>query len=587
MNVLPFLVGIAVGSTAMAAGGSSVVGSKHDLSVRGPGPIKAQAERQSCVFCHVPHGGTSRALGARPEIGNKHRPYESTTAQRNPGAPSGATRVCLSCHDGTIAVGQTRTRTIQMNGATDNGRIPATRRSNLGTDLRGTHPVSVTGEPGSRVHAPTDRHVRLDAASQVQCTSCHDPHSEFGGTAEGRFLVRPTKASQLCTSCHEPNRGSHATSSSPFTAAQGNDARYASIAEAGCHACHDSHGADVSGRLLSRRPTDAEDGLCLRCHGGAATGARLNVAREVAKGSAHSVDGSRVHDASEGPEVSGRRLPELSPSAPRHAACVDCHEPHDANSVRAQAPLAPGAMAGTWGIDEAGRPARPARFEYEVCFKCHGDSANKPPASVFRAPQRRIEDRNLRRVFDPVAPSSHPVVAPVRGGDVPSLTARYRPGSLVYCTDCHASDDGPGAGGTGPRGPHGSAYAPLLERNYSTASPGAESPFAYALCYKCHDRNVLLSDRSAFRLHRKHVVERQTPCATCHAAHGVSARAGTPTQNAHLVDFDLGVVRPGRNGALQYERLASRSGRCALTCHGALHDPPATKAGAYGSVPPG
>ena len=573
MKLLPFLVGIAVGSTAMAAGGSSVVGSKHDLSVTGPGPIKAQVETQSCVFCHVPHGGTSRALGARPEIGDTHRPYESTTAQRRPGAPSGATRVCLSCHDGTIAVGQTRTRTIQMNGATDNGRIPATRRSNLGTDLRSTHPVSVALEPGPRVHAPMDRHVRLDAASQVQCTSCHDPHSEFGGTSEGRFLVRPTKASQLCTSCHEPNHGSHATSSSPFTAAQGNDAGSGSVAEAGCRACHDSHGADVSGRLLSRRPTDAEDGLCLRCHGGAATGARLDVAREIAKGSTHSVGGRSVHDASEGPGVPGHRLPELSASAPRHAACVDCHEPHDANGVRAQAPLAPGALAGAWGIDTAGRRTAPVRFEYEVCFKCHADSANKQPASSgFPASRRRIEDRNLRRVFDAGAPSSHPVVAAVRGGDVPSLVPPYRAGSLVYCTDCHASDDGAGAGGTGPRGPHGSMFAPLLERNYSTASPGIESPYAYALCYKCHDRNVLLSDRSAFRLHRRHVVDQQTPCATCHAAHGVSATAGTPTQNAHLIDFDVSVVRPSRTGALEYDRRGPRSGSCALTCHGAAHD---------------
>ena len=155
---------------------------------------------------------------------------------------------------------------------------------------------------------------------------------------------------------------------------------------------------------------------------------------------------------------------------------------------------------------------------------------------------------------------------------MPSLVPPYRAGSLVYCTDCHASDDGAGAGGTGPRGPHGSMFAPLLERNYSTASPGIESPYAYALCYKCHDRNVLLSDRSAFRLHRRHVVDQQTPCATCHAAHGVSATAGTPTQNAHLIDFDVSVVRPSRTGALEYDRRGPRSGSCALTCHGAAHD---------------
>ncbi len=572
MKSLSFLVAIATASTAMAVSGSFVKGSKHDLSVTGPGPIKAQSETQVCVFCHISHGGSSRTLGARPDIGNTHRAYESTTSRGRASAPTGATRVCLSCHDGTIAVGQTRTRTISMNSAAPQGRIPASRRSNLGTDLRSTHPVSMAATPSPRVHAPTDAHVKLDAAGQVQCTSCHDPHSEFGGSSEGRFLVKPTKSSQLCTSCHDTGGGSHATSASPFTAAQGNDTGLGSVSESGCRACHDSHGADVGGRLLSRRPTDAEDALCLRCHGGSAGGARLDVAREVAKSSPHGGQNGRVHDASEGPETTGHRLPELSASAPRHAVCVDCHEPHEASSTPAQAPLASGALRGAWGIDAEGRRAELVQFEYEVCFKCHADSTNKPaPAGLWR-PRRTMEDLNLRRVLGPQAASYHPVVSAVRGGDVPSLSSRYRPGSLIYCTDCHASDDGPGAGGTGARGPHGSIYAPLLERNYSTGSLAAESPFAYALCYKCHDRDVLLSNRSAFRLHRKHVVERQTPCATCHAAHGVSATAGAAAQHAHLIDFDVAVVQPSRSGVLEYNRLSARSGNCTLTCHGAVHD---------------
>ena len=70
-------------------------------------------------------------------------------------------------------------------------------------------------------------------------------------------------------------------------------------------------------------------------------------------------------------------------------------------------------------------------------------------------------------------------------------------------------------------GAHGSTYRPLLERNYTTADFTSESPTAYALCYKCHDRDVLLSDDSAFRLHAKHVVAGRTPCSACHAAHGV------------------------------------------------------------------
>ena len=33
----------------------SVVNSKHNLSVSGPGTIKAATENQVCIFCHAPH----------------------------------------------------------------------------------------------------------------------------------------------------------------------------------------------------------------------------------------------------------------------------------------------------------------------------------------------------------------------------------------------------------------------------------------------------------------------------------------------------------------------------------------------------
>lgn len=576
MKLASFLAATALATAAAAASGGSVKGSKHDLSRTGPGPIKSDTEPQSCVFCHVPHRSGGGVLNGRPDIGNGHRPYESTTLSGRTGAPTGSSRICLSCHDGTIAVGQTRTRTFKMSGVGPDGRIPTTRRSNLGTDLRNTHPVSLAIQVGPKLHGPTDRHVKLDRGGDVQCTSCHDPHSEYGGSPEGYFLVRQTTGSQLCTTCHQATAGGHALSASSYTAAQGNPGGAVSIADAGCRVCHRSHGGDVTGRLLSRNPTDPDDALCLRCHGGAGAGAvagaPVDIGRETAKPSSHAVDGGRAHDASEGPDAAAHRIPERSPSATRHAVCADCHEPHEATAVAAQPPLVQGALRGTWGIDLAGRKSDPARYEYEVCLKCHGDSANKPMLSRPGAPRRAADERNLRQVFDPSAVSFHPVAAPVRAGDVPSLLSPYHPGSLIYCTDCHASDDGAGAGGKGPRGPHGSIYAPLLERNYTTGSIGVESPLSYALCYKCHDRNVLLSDRSAFRLHKTHVMNQQTPCSVCHTAHGVSATAGNPSQNAHLVDFDLNVVGPAKGGALQYQRRGVRTGSCSLSCHGANHD---------------
>ncbi len=583
---------VLVASLARAAPSGSVVGSKHDLSVTGPGPIRALNERSACVFCHVMHGSAAGALSSRPDTQAKHVPYESATMVARPGAPTGASRVCLSCHDGTIAVGRTLHREIRTNVA----RIPEGSRSNLGTDLRGTHPVSFRPARTERSRAPdAGDKVRLDHRGDLQCTSCHDPHAEWNDPDQGKFLVKSNRRSGLCRSCHDSPLldgigGSHARAEVPFSEEQGNEGKFATVAEAGCAACHASHGGPPSGRLVRRKATESDDAACLRCHAGAV--ARANIARDVTKPYAHDGSQSRgVHDAIEG-RGSDRTLPEPSPAAQRHVTCVDCHNPHTATSQPAVAPEIPGALLGASGVDQTGRRVEQARFEYEVCFKCHADSANKPQAFGPRPPdmvRREIADVNLRQVFAPSALSYHPVVSPGRNPDVPSLRAPYGPTSLVYCSDCHASDDGPGNGGPGARGPHGSTYQHLLERNYSTADRTVEAPSSYALCYKCHDRDRLLSDleaergNSAFRkvvgaatrsLHGLHVQAQGTACATCHAAHGVSQLAAVAGDHTHLVNFDVSVVRAlPAGGPIRFQDRGARSGSCTLVCHGVKHDP--------------
>jgi predicted CXXCH cytochrome family protein len=559
-------------TAAHATGSRSVVGSKHDLSVTGPGPIKAETETQVCIFCHVPHSAskTFGHLSSRPDVGTSHVPYASSTS-RGGSTPTGSSRVCLSCHDGTIAVGETIRLRIKMNAAAPGGRLPPGARSNLGTDLRRTHPISIAQNATGLRGPSASLSIRLSPGGKVQCTSCHDAHSEFGGAPEGMFLLETTRDSQLCVNCHAiPAEASHQSSTRPFGAAQGNETGYRSVGEAGCMACHRSHGADARGWLLARSETDADDALCLRCHSGVAS--RADVARQMAKPYAHTMPPNGKHDPAEGPDQPTHRLPEVSGSAARHVACADCHDPHAATDRPAAAPNATGSLAGVWGIDQSGKRVAPAKREYEICFKCHGDSANKPYAgATANAPRRAAADDNLRRVFDPSSPSSHPVTGTGRSAAVPSLLPPWTVASQVYCSDCHASDDGPGAGGTGARGPHGSIYPYLLERNYTVGSRALEGPAAYALCYKCHDREVLLSDRSAFPAHRRHVVDDQTPCSVCHASHGVSGMRGTSSGNAHLIDFDLNVVTPLPGAFQPYTSSGIAAGSCSLSCHGTNH----------------
>lgn len=540
--------------------GASVLTTRHDFSVRGPGAARSATETQVCFFCHLDHGAGAMAGGVGPDPG--YVPYNSSTlVSAQPGAPSGATRLCLSCHDGTIAP-------ASVSGtALAGARIAA---ANLGTDLRTTHPVSFVpaAAPGLKTPPPEDA-VKLDRRGQVQCTSCHDPHLDLEGEDGGDFLVKTTRGSALCLTCHAPrfwlsNPSAHQASTKAFDRRRGATTPWATVTENGCSSCHRSHGAATTSRLL----VDGGPDVCRKCHAGQV--AALDVDADLRKAWAHPVvqgDPSR-HDAAEA-------LPEESAGQPRHAQCVDCHDPHAAFGRRETAPRAGGALSGVWGIDRSGARVDPVKYEYEVCFKCHGDSANQPQRNGPAPPEtvrREVIDANLRRRFDLGAASFHPIEGSGRNADVPSLVPPLDERSVIYCSDCHASDASPAAGGAGPRGPHGSIYPHILARSFTTADGTPESEVAYALCYGCHDREVLLSDRSGFIEHARHVRDERTPCSGCHDWHGVSTLQGNQTNNAHLIDFDVSIVERDRRGRREYASVGWRTGRCSLRCHGVEHD---------------
>ncbi|MCC7204740.1 MAG: hypothetical protein IT441_06645, partial [Phycisphaeraceae bacterium] len=99
-----------VAASAVAAGpsGSSIEQTKHNLTASGPGTVKTSVEGGSCIFCHTPHAASPRApLWNREDPGTYYQTYESTTLKAEVGQPTGSSRLCLSCHDGTIALTQT------------------------------------------------------------------------------------------------------------------------------------------------------------------------------------------------------------------------------------------------------------------------------------------------------------------------------------------------------------------------------------------------------------------------------------------------------------------------------------------------
>ena len=563
-------------------GAGTLQNSKHNLSVTGTGTAHAASESQTCIFCHTPHNASPAVpLWNHASSVASYTIYASTTLKVTAtiGQPTGSSKLCLSCHDGTVALGQTvNDGSITMVGAGPGGRMPA-GSSNLGTSLLDDHPVSFQRNPadGETIDPPPGDPVRLDGLGQVQCTSCHDPHSEDADPVTRKFLVKSNQRSQVCVTCHRPaywdaNPSVHRNSSAVYTAAQGAHTGYVTVRDNGCESCHRPHTGGAPERLLKF----VEELTCDRCHNG--TVVPKNIASAFTKLYVHPTYRTTpsAHDASEGPTNPSHPLPEIAPGAPRHAECADCHNPHAAYAAGANAPNVPGELSGVWGIDSAGARVAPALYEYQICYKCHGDSANKPQPSTLPDPpytRRQIVQFNTRLEFDPGNPSHHAVEAAGRSVDVPSLLPPYTTASVIYCSSCHNSDTGPEAGGTGPAGPHGSQYPHILERNLVVGDTGSGSiGTMYALCFKCHAQSSILGDVT-FGQHRKHVEGEHASCTVCHDPHGVSLTQGNATNNARLINFDLDVVHPPSGGVLSFDKQAGRHGACYLLCHGKEHNP--------------
>ncbi len=521
---------------------NSVVNTKHNLSVSGTGDIHATSETRVCIFCHTPHHASDvTPLWSRPENTTIYTLYTSSTMTAVPGQPTGYSRLCLSCHDGTVALGSLHGAAIPipLNVPDLSGRA-----SNLGTNLRNDHPISFlymdAFSDGELRHISDLKSmypaIKLENDVNVECTSCHNPHSD----PYGKFLVMDNHNSLLCTACHVKTgwpTSSHA------------DAAVSLAGVTGCLNCHDTHSAGGAVRLLK---TALEEETCLNCHKPGVLAGAKDIQTEIGKSYHHPVeDAVGVHD----PE-------EALPAIRYHVECADCHNPHqlkDDVSV-VEAPFVNGSLKGVKGIAINGSPTVGyAKYEYEVCFRCHAGSAFVTTDIITR----QIEEDNIRLCFDPVNPSFHPVATSGKGTSVPSLRPEFSLASRIYCTDCHNSDDSTKAGGAGPNGPHGSDYEPLLIANYETGYPPPQtySPGAYALCFRCHYDTILLSVNSTFPKHSFHVVTQGIPCSVCHDPHGIPRiSGGTDSANAHLINFDINVVKPVR----MYNSVA-RS--CTVSCH--------------------
>lgn len=527
---------------------ATIDGTPHDLVATGYGT------GNPCRFCHTPHGAIAGTPLWNHQLSTAvYKIYQSSSLDAKAGQPTGSSKLCLSCHDGTVALAET----------VRSGGISATmppRGTNLGTDLSDDHPISFAysaslAAQDVQLRAPEalPGHLRLDQAQELQCSTCHNPHDN----TFGKFLTMSNLRSQMCTTCHNLNGWTtSAHTNSPASSRTANDAylsarsEYGTVADNGCLSCHRPHAAGGHERLLHF--ANLEDN-CLNCHNGSVAHTNLNLL--TSKASAHSSrHNAGIHDPRE-----------LPASAPMHVECVDCHNPH---ALQATPGIVPGQLSGAFrgvsGVTITGSLIPQAQNSYEICFKCHADNPGRPQSPITR----KITQTNTRLEFDPANPSFHPVVTAGKNLSVPSLVPGLTITSQITCTDCHSTNN-PALG----RGPHGSDFAPLLAYRYETEDGTHESNLAYELCYRCHSRNSILSENRSFTKHKKHL-EKGATCSACHDPHGINASQGTALNNSHLINFDMGLVSADpRTGRLEYVDRGAAHGSCTLLCHGKIHSP--------------
>jgi predicted CXXCH cytochrome family protein len=589
--------------------GGDVLGS-HDLGRGSTSPITGGLNA-SCLYCHAPHSGVGGAtpLWNQTLTTQTYTTYQSSTYHET-GAPNpllgGASNLCLSCHDGTIAPGQTVAY----------GNFPMTgsmkTADTFGTDLSSSHPFSLVlplkDSPNlvaSLVAQGTtaDPTVAIKLVNgNIECTTCHNPHVEMTDQTVGMFLVRDGSNGQVCLACHEPgNRivnsqsnylagwtnGIHATAGNrTVSQSAGYVGGYSTVAQNACDSCHAPHNAPGAARLL--RGTNEND--CVGCHSGGSNVSPTiaNVFAEFAKTGHPFATATNSHDANETVLLNQNR----------HATCVDCHNPHSAGQVPSfqAAPSLRASQNGVAGVSASDgvTVVNPSVNQYENCLRCHGTSAGKVSNPVFGyLPVRAVAAGDYLNVipqFAYTSTSSHPVMH-ARSSPLPQpslrndmlnldgITQGRNMGTQIFCTDCHNSDDNREFGGLGPNGPHGSKWTHILERRYDMSqAPGpgqlitnlAPSPDLsvngpYALCGKCHDLQTITGNTS-FSEHARHINDGFS-CSVCHTAHGMGSTSGS-ISGERLVNFDTNVVAPNGATPISYSRATNS---CSLTCHNHAH----------------
>lgn len=244
---------LTVPATPVAIGGGGLAGTSHDF-ISGSGSSGVAAAAGLCTFCHTPHKASSTLLLWNHTLSNNTFQWDvaaTTAGTALPGfvgnAYNGPSAKCLSCHDGSVAIGDVgwfgegaATLSSFKVGQAGAGKAAGGDSKQVGKsgNMSGNHPVAIPyplnglgnvyngSTTGAQLATndweldPTANNIRLysdvgngvitgkatPGTTGIECSSCHDPHNK---ASKDDFFLRGnltggTKASgYICLQCHK------------------------------------------------------------------------------------------------------------------------------------------------------------------------------------------------------------------------------------------------------------------------------------------------------------------------------------------------------------------------------------------------
>ncbi len=226
-----------------AAWSLELKGSHHDFSLKGGvGGVGL------CTFCHTPHRGVTSELLWNHTLSQSTFSWDIPSTTAGTLYPSfkgdtytGPSAKCLSCHDGTVAVGDIAWWKEGPPVSLDNTKHAWPDTYNVGAtggtpgSMKGNHPVAMpypygaapnkyngittganaamgewVGAPAAPIRLFNDNGGTITAGvvsgrTGIECSSCHDPHNTAAVDdlfLRGKLAGKSTADGYLCMQCH-------------------------------------------------------------------------------------------------------------------------------------------------------------------------------------------------------------------------------------------------------------------------------------------------------------------------------------------------------------------------------------------------